>query len=116
MEYLNINNAQDPTTQYFNNPTLQNIPEPPALHVISMFKNPEIIKRPLNRLVFQPEVNRPPQKFIAVFGQAFKEKDISQIKIDGQSVQSSMDAYIFDINNSATPEFVLKAPTMINCI
>lgn len=27
-----------------------------------------------------------------------------------------MDAYIFDINNSATPEFVLKAPTMINCI
>lgn len=44
-----------------------------------MFKDPEIIRRPLNQVVFQPEVNRPPQKFIACYGRAFTDAQLSQI-------------------------------------
>ncbi|CAL6027342.1 Dynein_intermediate chain [Hexamita inflata] len=111
---LQINNAQDCTTQYFNSQQAQPT-QKPQIHVQAMFKDPEIVKRPLNQVVFQPEVNRPPQKFVACYGRAFQPELLNGV-VENATLQSTSNAYIFDVQNSSHPELTLYSNTQINTI
>ncbi|XP_077979929.1 dynein intermediate chain 3, ciliary-like [Glandiceps talaboti] len=98
------NNAIDIYEDYFNDLQVEQTEEPPSAKTINVFRDPNEIKRTATHLSWYPDGAR---KLAVAY---------SNLEFQKSSSDTSMDSYIWDIENPNKPDFTIKPVSPLVCL
>ena len=114
---LLLNNAENLTTAYFK-PAASSQKQAESCRVLACFKDSELVKRGVAQVSFCPEASRAPRRFAVCYRGQLDEasRGLLETRCGNQRVQTSNDAFIFDLSNPNEPEAVLASQFPISCL
>ncbi|XP_070580175.1 dynein intermediate chain 3, ciliary-like [Ptychodera flava] len=98
------NNAIDIYEDYFSDLHVEESEEPPSAKTINVFRDPNEIKRTATHLTWYPDGARK-------LGVAY-----SNLEFQRSTSDTSMDSYIWDIENPNKPDFTIKPVSPLVCL
>ncbi|CAH1794607.1 unnamed protein product [Owenia fusiformis] len=98
------NNAIDIYEEYFDDVEVDSTDEPPSAKTINVFRDPNEIKRTATHISWFPDG---PRKLAIAY---------CNLEFQGSSADTSMDSYIWDVENPNKPEMVLKPVSPLVCL
>lgn len=98
------NNAIDIYEEYFDDISADLSEEPPSAKTINVFRDQNEIKRTATHISWFPDG---PRKLAVAY---------CNLEFQGSSADTSMDSYIWDIENPNKPEMVLKPSSPLVCV
>ena len=102
---IKMNYAIDIYQEYFSGEYADHASEPPSAKTLSVFKDPEQIKRTVSNISWYPDGG----KKLAI---AFSIMQFQDYRMDSMSANS----YIWDVHNPNTPETTLVPPSALCCL
>mmetsp|Transcript_27229 Transcript_27229/g.69188 ORF Transcript_27229/g.69188 Transcript_27229/m.69188 type:complete len:565 (-) Transcript_27229:474-2168(-) len=102
---IKMNYAIDIYQEYFAGEYADHSSEPPSAKTLSVFKDPEMIKRTVTNISWYPDGG----KKLAV---AFSIMQFQDYRME----QMSLNSYIWDVNNPNTPETALTPASPLCCL
>ncbi|XP_064614684.1 dynein intermediate chain 3, ciliary-like [Liolophura sinensis] len=98
------NNAIDIYEEYFEDVEIDQVDEVPSAKTINVFRDPNEIKRTATHISWFPDG---PRKLAVAY---------CNLEFQGSSPDTSMDSYIWDIENPNKPEMVMKPVSPLVCL
>lgn len=98
------NNAIDIYEEYFEDVHLDQVEESPSAKTINVFRDPNEIKRTATHISWFPDG---PRKLAVAY---------CNLEFQGSSADTSMDSYIWDVENPNKPELTLKPVSPLVCV
>jgi len=102
---LKLNSAIDIYQEYFMGEFVDHSSEPPSAKTLSVFKDPEEVKRTVSNISWYPDGGK---KLAVSFA-------IMQFQ-DRRTSIAGPNSYIWDVNNPNTPEMALVPPSPLCCL
>ncbi|XP_050391535.1 dynein intermediate chain 3, ciliary [Patella vulgata] len=98
------NNAIDIYEEYFEDVDVDHVDETPSAKTINVFRDPNSIKRTATHISWFPDG---PRKLAVAY---------CNLEFQGSSPDTSMDSYIWDVENPNKPEMTLKPVSPLVCL
>lgn len=98
------NNAIDIYQNYFEDVEVESADEPPSAKTINVFRDPNELKRSATHISWFPDG---PRKLAIAY---------SNLEFQGSAAETSMESYIWDVENPNKPEMTLKPVSPLVCL